>query len=55
MVKVRVTGNFKDRYSNLKLRKIGEVFDTEKERADKLKELGFIELAQQTKKTESAD
>lgn len=55
MVKVRVIENFKDRYSNLKLRKIGEVFDTERERADKLKELGFVELVSQTKKTESAD
>ena len=44
MVTVKVKTNFRDRESNLKLRKTGEQFEVSRERADKLAGLDLVEI-----------
>lgn len=41
---VKVKTNFRDRESNLKLRKTGEQFEVSRERADKLAGLDLVEI-----------
>ena len=43
-VKVKVTREFRDKEHNLKLRKVGEELEVSKERADELRNLGFVSV-----------
>ena len=43
-MKVKVTREFRDKEHNLKLRKVGEELEVSKERADELRNLGFVSV-----------
>lgn len=51
-MKVKVTHCFRDREEDLKLREVGEVFETTRSRAKELKSKGFVEeVKDEMKKT----
>lgn len=50
-MKVKVTHCFRDREEDLKLREVGEVFETTRSRAKELKSKGFVEeVTEETEK-----